>query len=417
MMMRCGADLVPLKGTRMRTRRVDRQRTPVHLIIASLGAASIAFLGAFEPNLTLRFGPFIAVGVLLFSNFHRFRIGRTEWLLAAFLGWCMASQFWSSRPDSFSVHFTALLASAAIFIGIRSAIRWGHGVIVVSYGYALGVIVGIIRTSSDFASPEAVRDIAGRVAQVGDLNVNYVAYGAVAATLALVLIYQQRRKVAGKLFKLCTIALIVVLGAGGIATQTRGAQIALALLFLWLIVSRFTRPIKTVAIGAVAVAIAISAGWVDSFLSLFDYGTRSLSGLSGRVEMWAVARSIWGEALFEGSGFGVVRGSTNYSLPAHNTILELGASIGAVGVLLFFGFAVCTMTDRTGALDVRDRRFRLGAIIVTMAPIVLSGTWEFSASAWIALAVLSQPLARDGEIDTGRPTSSDSLEQKFAARR
>ena len=402
-----------------------RAYRPIHLRMASLGAAAIAFLAAFEPNLTLRYGPFIALGVFLLANPHRLRIGATEGTLAAFILWSILSQYWTVYPAYFALTLTIVLSLAILFIGIRAAVRWGHISFVVT-AYALGCFVGLARSSWMIVQgSEVLHDpVTGRVTQAGDLNVNYVAYGSLAAGLLLVLMFQSRQ-IRGRGRKLMSVALLVGLVAGILATGNRGAQIALVLLLLWLFVTKFGRPLKTVITAFVVVALSVSFGWVDDWLWRLDFGERAKGGLSGRLEIWPIARDTWARAPIEGVGFGAVREQTAANLPAHNTILEIGTTLGIIGLLLFISFLCFSQIDRLAMLSGYDRRFRLGAIVLVFTPVLLSGTWEFSANAWVAIALLSQPAlnqsisARAGADRAGgrerRPGLRVAVERALAA--
>lgn len=366
------------------------ERMSPHRAVAVAVMAPIVFLAPFEPNFTLRYGPFIALFGVLISGPLGYRIGWTEWSLALFALWVGLGTFWTGFPEAYSTNMLAVMSVAVIFVGIRAATRDGAGVRVLIAAYVVGSAVGLLRTSSQFATPEAVRDTLNRVTQVGDLNVNYVAYATVAAVLMLLLLLTSGG-VRKRLWKIGVIVVIVTLCAGIAATQTRGALLAIILLGLWLLGSRFGQPIKTVVVTSFVVAFAITAGWADGALNLIDVGARAVFGLSGRTELWELARTIWGQHFLMGAGFGAVRAVTTYSLPAHNTFLELSATLGLIGALLYFTTVVSAMRDRLDNLPARDRAFRIGALVVTFLPAALSATWELSAAAWVAFAILSQP--------------------------
>lgn len=370
------------------------RQQPVHLQLATFGAAGIAFMAAVEPNLTLRYGPFIAVGVFILSYPHRFRVGATEWALATFVLWVVLSQFWTRYPAQHALTMTGIMSLAIIFIGVRAAVRWGHNVRFVVAAFVVGCLVGLARTSWDLLRSDAavlLDPVTGRLTQVGDLNVNYIAYGVLAAVLLLTLVLHARQ-FRSKRERLVEVMSIVALSAGVVATGTRGAQVALVLLGLWVIVSRFGTPLKTVVVSCIAITVAVSFGWIDWLLLDFDFGERSQGALSGRLGIWPIARETWAEAPIHGVGLGAVRAQTAAGIPAHNFILEIGTTLGAIGLLLLIAFFCFSLTDRLGELSDRDRRFRLGAVLLVFTPVLLSGTWEYSANAWVALALLSQPI-------------------------
>lgn len=377
-------------------------RQPLHLRLASLGAASIAFIAAFEPNTALRFGPFIAIAVLALANPSRLRIGKTELALIAYVAWSFLSQFWTVAPTLFIVRFTIVLSLAVMFLGIRAAIRYGNSAPFVLGGYVIGCVVGLGLTSLEFLTGGAIlRDVSGRVTQVDDLNVNYVAYGCVTAIVLLVFTLRTQ-SVAARRLRILVWAALVFLAIGVISTQTRGAQIALGLFAVWLVISRFGKPLKLVVTTAAVAAFAVSSGWVNDQLDLLDYGARSLSGLSGRLQLWEIARDAWRSEPIIGIGVGGTRTLNANQLPTHNTFLELLATVGVIGFLLFLLFVCFSQTDRLEGLTDGERRFRIASTIIAFLPILLSSAWEMSASGWVGLALLSQPLRaslRSGEVD------------------
>ena len=369
----------------------------LHQRLAGWGAALLAFLAASEPNLTLRFGPFIAAGVFLLSNPLRSRARATEWLLGAFLLWCILSQLWTTVPTSFFLKMLMIISLAATFVGLRAAILWGANCRLAVAAYILGCTYGLARTSIQLIGGSEIvySDNFGRVTQVGDLNVNYVAYSTLTG-IVLMLIALQGGQIRGRRARFWVIVSIGVLAAGAFSTQTRGVQVSLALIAFWLIVSRFGRPFKVVASLSLAAVLAVSLGWVDGYLATLEFGNRTESGLSGRLPLWASARESWSGSLFGGIGLGGDRAHNASNFATHNTILGLGMTTGLIGLLLFLAFVCRSQTDRLEDWSDWDRRFRLGLILLAFVPILLTSSWEWSASGWAGLALLSQPIVGRG---------------------
>lgn len=368
------------------------KRQPLHIRLASFGAAGVAFLAAYEPNLALRYGPFLAVATFILASPLRHRIGKTEIALLAYVIWSFISQFWSVSPETFAVRFTIVASLGVMFLGVRAVIRHGNSAAFVLAGYVAGCVVGLALTSLELISSDSViRDFTGRVTQVDDLNVNYVAYGCVTAIILLVFAIRTRSITARRL-RFVVWPLIVFLGVGVLSTQTRGAQIALVLFIIWLLISKFGRPLKLVLALATISAAVISSGILNEQLAVLDYGDRSISGLSGRLELWQIARDAWESHPLLGVGLGATRSLNVNNLPTHNTFLELGATVGTTGLLLFVLFVSFSQSDRTALLTDPERRFRVAGSVVAFLPIMLSSAWEMSASGWVGLALLSQPL-------------------------
>lgn len=108
--------------------------------------------------------------------------------------------------------------------------------------------------------------------------------------------------------------------------------------------------------------------------------------------MWERARSIWAESILTGAGLGADRAQNVNNLPAHNTFLGLGITLGIVGLALFLTFAISSLTDRLRDLSAPDRRFRIITITIALTPILLTSSWEGTASGWVGLALLSTPI-------------------------
>lgn len=373
--------------------RIQQQMRAPQAHIAGLAAAVIAFISAWEPNAALRYGPFIAVGAFLLSRPLRFRVGVTEWAIVLFVVWVALSQFWTEHPAAFASQLIAFSSLAVMFVGVRAASRWGQNEAIAVGGYVAGCIYGLALTSFQLitgAGP-VYYDSFGRVTQVGSLNVNYVAYTTVAA-IVLVLLALQSGQIRGRRMRMIAIATLVVLALGGLSTQTKGAQISMLLLGAWLLVSRFGRPVKVFTTVCVVAVVSVSFGWIDQLLKALDTGDRSIAGLSGRLPLWESARSTWAESILTGAGLGADRAQNVNNLPTHNTFLGLGITLGIVGLALFLTFAISSLNDRLRDLSAPDRRFRILTIIVALTPILLTSSWEGTASGWVGLALLSTPI-------------------------
>lgn len=380
------------------TRAVDmrslrRQRQPaLRFSVSGMGAALIAFIAAWEPNAALRYGPFIAVGIFLLSRPLRFRIGLTEWALALLWLWVLLSQYWTEHPDIFESHFINFSALVVIFVGVRAASRWGQNEAIAVGGYVIGCLYGLAQTSLQLitGAGQVYRDTFGRITQVGALNINHVAYTTVGAIVLLLLALQsgqiQRRRL--RMLALAALAILVV---GGLSTQTRGVQMSIALLGLWLLISKFGQPVKTIIAACMVAILSISFGWVDEWLGVLESGDRTRDGLSGRLPLWEWARSTWAESIIVGAGLGADRAENPAHMATHNTILGVGVTLGAVGLALFLTVAISSLNDRIQSLSDPIRRFRVVTIIVAFTPILLTGAWEWLASGWVGLALFSTP--------------------------
>ncbi|MEJ8285124.1 O-antigen ligase family protein [Curtobacterium citreum] len=379
--------------------------------LAGIGAAVLAFASAIEPNLVLRYGPVVAIVTLILSNPRRLRLGWTEVLLGLFVVWIGYSQLWSVAPERYLVNALTLVSSALSFVAVRAAIDRGVNLFVVFVAYVSGNFVALAMTSWQLvANGEAQLD-GDRVTQAGVLNVNHVAYGLV-ASIALVVLLWRSSVMQQPIVRVLTITLLVFLVAGVLATGTRSALLAILCLAAWLVIRWLGGSLRALTVVVVAWSVFVSAGWLDRVLELVDFGERGRGGLSGRLDIWPVARQLWDQDWLLGSGLGAVRSATPDQLASHNTILETGSTLGLVGLVVFFAFLVLSQRDRLGEIPDSTRDLRLGVVIATLTPIVLSGIWEYDASGWMALALLGQPFI---ERSTQRDVATDGRGALLAA--
>ncbi|GAA5227793.1 hypothetical protein GCM10025778_23260 [Paeniglutamicibacter antarcticus] len=263
---------------------------------------------------------------------------------------------------------------------------------------------GLAQTSLQLITGEGeiYTDEFGRITQVGTLNINYVAYTTLTA-IVLILLALQGGQIKRRRMKMLIFAILGILVIGAVSTQTRGVQVSLMLLGAWIVISKLGRPLKTITAACAVAIVSVSAGWASSFLDDLDRGNRGVDGLSGRTILWETARSKWVDSFFAGEGMGADRVQNAGYLPTHNTFLGLGMTLGAVGLALFLTFAVSSLNERIKGLRIRDRRFPLIMIILAFTPILLTSSWEATASGWVGLALLSTPiLATTNQIKARR---------------
>lgn len=398
----------------------DRHRSTLAVQLGGFAAAVVAFFAAFEPNLTIRYGPLVASFAIISTRPLSMRLGATEVWLTALVGWAGLSWLWSWYPEEYETRFIALVAFAIIFLAIRSATRWATNAWVVLGGYLVGCSVGLARTSLDlFGSSTAIRDRFMRITQVDDLNVNYVAYGAVFAVLSCVLILMTSLgNDLARRSRLILWVAVCFLTVGIVTTGTRGAILGLACLAIWILVTRVAVPFWPLTASAVGLLVLTSSGLVDNLIGNLDLGNRDEAGLSGRLPLWAAARTAWADSPFLGIGLGGTRQLNSLHLPTHNMLLENGATLGLAGLFLLVAFLLAALTDRISALSQDEKHVRLGAVIITLLPIAMSSGWDATATGWVAVAILSQPIGtlvnRPGP---GRPKSSPLISQKRACHR
>jgi O-antigen ligase len=181
---------------------------------------------------------------------------------------------------------------------------------------------------------------------------------------------------------------------GILRTGTRGAWLSVGLLVVWLVVSRVARHRRVLPALYVAIAaacIATVTGQFDRFVVPYlDRSLRDTGDLNGRLYMWPFARDLLTDHLVFGAGAGTFRAVNPLGISAHNALLEIGSGLGLLGIALFLGVAVRALVKETAMTDEVSRNRKLGAFLIVSTPILLSGVWEQSAVAWVAMALASR---------------------------
>lgn len=351
-----------------------------------------AFLAAFDPNFGLRYGPILAVAAFFVSRPARLRIGRTEVLMFAYLLWVVASNLWAQYPDFARTQTLAAISVGLLYLGMKAAARSHRNAQLVLGGYCGGAIFGILIANGVIPSSGPVyRDQFGRITQVGSVNINYVAYTAL-TSIVLILVRLRHGVRVGSGRRLLLYAALGVSTLGAILSGTRGVQVSLLLLVVWYVLPRLWVYYWAIAAISVAVALAVSAGWVDLLLGLVDVGQRSKGDLSGRLPLWENARTVWYKWPLAGGGMGVDRATNVSQLATHNVFLGVGASLGAIGLVLLIGLVRSSLNDRVALEGVEAHRSKNLAVILAFMPVLLTSAWHASASGWAGLALLSSPL-------------------------
>ncbi len=265
------------------------------------------------------------------------------WIAGAALGlslWTLASALWA--PD----RATALSAAGRMAIGValmiivftvardRDSARW----LIVAYiaGGVLTVLYGVIFKPGQ--AVEGVFDPTRLYGGMGEPNdLGAVLLPAIALGLFSLPFV---RNIVGRL---ALAAAVVVLAAGLLLSQSRGALVAAVVM---LVAGVCLAGRLRAWIGALCcVMIAAGVGYyfsfasdatharVNSLLRIDAYG--GLSDGSGRKELWKAAIELIRDHPVLGVGARNFRTVTGESMIVHNTYLEILAGLGAVGMLLF----------------------------------------------------------------------------------
>lgn len=351
--------------------------------------AVVAFFASFDPTGALRWGAIVCL-VVLITRIIRVRMDGANVCAMALTLWYIISQNWAISAADTGLAIKNQLGLLAIFLAVRTCITNRRGLLTVAWGYLAGCLWCVHLMLQQKTGDGFVLDAPDSRLGLQGLNVNYSAYALAVGMTVTVLIWTRTQ------YKIIRVALLLGLVLIGVAvwhSETRGAITGVALLAIWVLLYRFGPKtmlnIAWIAVGIVAIAIA--TGIADTILHGVDADTiRSTGDLAGRLTIWPDAREVFATHFLTGIGAAGFQSVDPLAVGAHNIILELGSGLGIIGVGLFVGMFIFTLQDATRGADVKLRALLVGGLLLTTAPMYLSGHWELSPAGWIALAVFSR---------------------------
>lgn len=351
--------------------------------------AALACFAVFEPSRVTTLGPFIATVIFLTGRPGKLRLDLPNIMALALATWALASSLWSM--DAYFSMRVGLnyLAMAVIFIAARDAVRSVAQLRTVVLGYLVGCFVLAGKVILEARQGNALGD--GRLNLEG-LNINYAGYAfAVGFAMILLLWVTVPLTLRRKAIISCTLAALIL---GVYLSDTRGAFIGLAFLVLWLLICAFCRtrpPLKMLVLAVLVTTWAIATGAFDrASLAVESFFGRETGDWSGRLIIWPIAREDWAEHFLFGGGASTFFLRGTVGVGAHNLILELGTGLGLVGVILYLLFLWSSLGKRPTAAGEKLGPVLIGSFIAVSAFSYLTGHWELSPAAWIALAVFSR---------------------------
>jgi O-antigen ligase len=347
-------------------------------------AAVLVVCAVLDPSLLVKYGPYVAAALWLTGNPARFRIGWTVWLSALLLGWMWLSTRWAINPLA-GQDVLVWVSLLVMFLVLQDLIRTRQQIRFLAWSYLIGLFIAVAVTLVTSWGGDSTD---GRYT-LGSLNANYLGYSLAAGFAVIALLSATKESTFTAKLWLVIIGAAIVVGIE--LTGTRGAELGLACLLVWLLMCKVAKkpPIRLLLLILTVAAVTISTGIIDQLLGSVDFGSRGDGTLSGRLGLWAAARDLWATSPWTGQGMWAMRASNPNGLDAHSLFLELGSALGIVGVVLFIALLWSILGRDTRHADPRLRPFLVGALLMASAPAYLSGAWEPTPVSWVLLAIFS----------------------------
>lgn len=363
-------------------RFAEHQRSGALLVAAAL----VALVAPVAPDKLHTYGVWLAP--LLLLRLHRLQVlDLAVFALATWASVTALDVVWFEASDT---AVWAYWGMAVVFTAVRGAVERWRDVIVVGAAYLAGSVYAAVRTIQQGRTLRLQFEETVIRAGIDGVNPNYTAYAlATAVAVAVVLLRsgQLNRWGAGVVW-----STLPVLGWAVFLTGTRGAQVAVGFVLAYLAASRVAAKTAwiTVAVGAPILLVVVPAGWYgDERLLWFErFFARQDETLSGRLDVWEIARNTWAEHWWSGIGVGAFPISNPFGIGAHSVVLTVLVEMGVVGAVLYAGVFIAALTGpaRSGPVG----RQMVGVLVLAWLPIWLTGHWELAPAAWLVLAVWSR---------------------------
>lgn len=358
------------------------------LLIAALAAVSVV-----NPSFAFQVGPVIAVVVIVLGGVARLKVTSAMVAVVLLLMWVTLSTAWAN-DDNLLITLLTWGVCGLAFIAVITTIETREQLRTVCVGYLIGAVYSVLRTIVFVSAGHTTGD---RVTEIGGVNVNYFAYSLATGVAVIVLLWVTGHRTWKSAVLLLATATTLIIGIE--VTQTRGAYLGIALVVIWIIawrVFRLRSPIGTV-VGVVLAALLIVTGLTDQASLGLEGESRATGDWSGRLPIWEVARQVWLEQPIVGAGIGGFQQEVGTNIATHNAVLEVGATFGIIGVLLYCAVFWAALGPGSRGVPRRERALLIGCYLAAAAPAFLTGAWVTAPAAWVALAVFArlQVLASD----------------------
>lgn len=256
---------------------------------------------------------------------------------------------------------------------------------VIVYGAAIGVIIsGLLAKNriNEWGLKDVRKSIEG-------VNSNFTAY-VLAGSIYLWMISWGRHVLTGRWIRWVMISLVLYAAVQIIDLGTRGAIISVIAMACWVLFFPFfpRGGVVPLALSVLLAAVLGSFGVFDSLLlSLDSWYIRSTGDLSGRLDLWPIARSMFDSFyMFAGIGAGAFPEVNPLGIGAHNVFLSIMLDAGLIGLTLFLMFLLLLFRPALSRRASRDSVYLFGLFICFWFPIGLSGVWEVAPFSWLLLA-------------------------------
>lgn len=373
-----------------------RDRTPLAVV---LPLAAVAGTAVAAPEFAAGTGLYLVGLIAVVQLLRGAKLGGPEIISAIFASWYVLSTTWSDR-QTVQTGGTSDLVSALLIVGvplgyfvtIRLTATDRRSFALVGWGFVLGCFIAQMRLV--FQSGLGVSDLLYSLVSLevlnrfeyervsfGDINFNYLAYSFVGGAAVLLYVLRQLPSKGWRLVLAATYFLTCILGLT--LTGTRGALLGGVLFIAWLLVAKWIPRTSMVvlALGALVVQVQIlfglTGGPVDAIRG------EGADTLSGRTEIWEMARAMFSDHAVFGAGAGTFR--RMWEVEAHNFILNLGTGTGLIGILLFSFLLWFALRTHGSA----HAFYYTGALIAASLPAFLSGVWELAVPAWMMIGIFS----------------------------
>lgn len=336
---------------------------------------------------------------------------------AIFVGWSLASYFWSEAPSRTLDKAATLLQLLGLLWLLWDQTSTLRDLIAVMRAFLLGALLASALTFVNAVGTDAaVAKRFGPSVNAGPNNTGVLLAIAIMMACYLLLADDNRR------WKTFYWAFLPGALVAQILTASRTAALSLAVgLAVIVIDTRKLNLRRTVALAAVGLVVAGLAVVYVPQRSVDRLGTTadeiSSGTLNGRLGLWELSLQVASEHPIRGVGSGafpeVNLERTALAAEAHNLFLSVLAEVGAVGVILFVAMLLMAAI---GLIDQpRDQRRTWLAIGLTWFVGASSLTWEMRKITWFVLAI-ALVQARVGAPAERRVRASDPHARHSGAR-